>query len=30
MRARRIDEGYDEILKYEAKRRGVSVRALLV
>jgi hypothetical protein len=24
----RIDEGYDEILKYEAKRRGVSVNTL--
>lgn len=25
----RIDEGYDEILKYEAERRGISVNTLL-
>lgn len=25
----RIDEGYDEILKYEAERRGVSVNTIL-
>ena len=25
----RIDEGYDEIIKYEAERRGVSVNTIL-